>query len=131
MKRRARKPHPLYPEPGAWVLSKTRGMPELDPPKPITQDTKLEAQEIRDQYVAYEGLGYCVYEYVPTGLIADKQLARLWQTARVALQEIVEYLETVPTLSQKRKPLKRSKKSVKRVKGVALDIGQSAEDVDF
>jgi hypothetical protein len=51
---------------------------------------------VRDRYISYEGLGFCVYEYIPPEMLADPKLRKLWTTARDALCEIVRYLETVP-----------------------------------
>jgi hypothetical protein len=83
-------------------------MPSIEPPEPIPRGRKLEAHEIRDQYIAYEGLGFCVYEYIPVEKIADKQLVKLWKAARLALQDVVEYLETVPSKPQStRRPMRR------------------------
>ena len=93
--------HPLYPEPGGWLLSDLPGMPKVKEPEPLPH-RKLEAAEVRD-YVAYEGLGFCVYEYLSSGKIADEQLAALWDKASVALRDIVGYLETVHGESRIRK----------------------------
>ncbi|MHC4299615.1 MAG: hypothetical protein ACYS7Y_20240 [Planctomycetota bacterium] len=87
--------HPLYPEPGGWVLDKVKGLPVLDPPEPLPRDRKLNLKELRDQYIAHEGLGYCLYTYIPAAKIADPGLRPLWRKARRAMQAIVEYLETI------------------------------------
>lgn len=102
------KRHPLYPEPGAWVLGNTEGMPEVLPPKGLVDGSVLSTQEIRDEYIAYKGLGYCIYYYVPADKIADKKLAELWTLARAAMQDIVEYLETIPdSTDRKRRVIQR------------------------
>lgn len=93
-KRRKPSRHPLYPEPGGWLLDDLPGMPKVEQPDPLPRSRKLEAAEVRD-YVAYEGLGYCVFEYFPSGKIADERLATLWSEARVALRKVIDYLETV------------------------------------
>ncbi len=93
---RHRKPsrHPLYPEPGGWLLDDLPGMPPVEQPEPLPRGRKLDSAEVRD-YVAYEGLGFCVYEYISSGRITDKRLAVLWEESRVALRKVVDYLETV------------------------------------
>lgn len=84
--------HPLYPEPGAWVVDDIQGMPRLEPPPPLP-DGPIPTDELRDQYVAYEGLGYCLYTYIPADRVEDKTLRALWRKARRAMQDVVEYLE--------------------------------------
>ncbi len=95
-KRRRHKCNQLYPEPGTWITDVVSGMPPIQPPPDLPRDRKLSAGEVRDDYVAYEGLGYCIYTYIPHQKIADAKLVKLWQRARAAMQDIVEYLETVP-----------------------------------
>lgn len=108
-KPRKAKRHPLYPEPGAWVLGNIKGMPEVLPPKGLVVGSALSAQVIRDEYVSYEGLGYCIYYYIPVTKIADKRLAKLWEAARKAMQEVVEYLEDVP------EPTERKRRTLQRI----------------
>lgn len=135
-KPRKSKRHPLYPEPGAWVLGNTKGMPEVLPPKAPVDGHALTAQEVRDQYVSYEGLGYCIYYYVPTDKIADKQLAKLWEQARLAMQSVVEYLEEIPSLSEERRRAirrvtrrRQNRLNNKRLKTITdLDLGKDAEE---
>ena len=91
--KRAVKRHPLYPEPGAWVLDQVRGLPELPPPDPLPLGP-VSASQVKE-HVAHEGLGFCVYSYIPADRISDAGLRKLWTKARAAVQEIVEYLETV------------------------------------
>lgn len=102
--------HPLYPEPGARVAEPYTGMPRLSPPDPLPRDRKLSAIRLRDDYVAYEGLGFCIYSYIPSERIADPKLAALWRKARESLQAVVEYLENPLQVATRpikiRKPLK-------------------------
>jgi hypothetical protein len=86
-------PHPLYPEPGAWVADTVKGMPDISSPEPLPQGP-LDAATVKE-VVSYEGLGYTVYTYIPPERIADSQLRKLWQEARTAMQRVVGYLETV------------------------------------
>jgi len=85
-------PHPLYPEPGEWVLEARRGLPVLDLPEPLPRGELLDTDAIRSEYVAYEGLGYCIYSYIPAERIRDYGLQQKWIRARAAMQEVVEYL---------------------------------------
>ncbi len=84
--------HPLAPEPGAWVLDNIKGMPTLSPP-PELPEGKLSTEELRDQHVAYEGLGFCIYVYIPAEKIEDPKLRTLWKKARQAMQDVVVCME--------------------------------------
>ena len=86
--------HPLAPEPGAWVLDNIKGMPKLEPPGELPDgDRCLSMAEIRDQYVAYEGLGFCIYEYIPSEKIEDPTLRSLWVRAQEAMRSVVTWME--------------------------------------
>ena len=83
--------HKLYPEPGAWVLGKTSGLPSIDPPEsPIIEP--LTTRQVADE-VEYHGLGCCIYSYIFPEKIADKVLAEKWKVARKALVEVVKHLD--------------------------------------
>lgn len=84
--------HPLAPEPGAWTIDDLKGMPKMTPPGDLP-DGLIDTKELRDMWVAYEGLGYCIYEIVPANKIEDTSLRPLWRKARRAMQDIVEYME--------------------------------------
>jgi len=83
--------HPLYLEPGGWVLDIPKGMPKIAPPEPLPKG-KIETADIQD-HVKYDGLGFCIYYFIPVNRIKDKKLAQLWKKARAEMQKIVEYLE--------------------------------------
>lgn len=85
--------HPLYPEPGAGVIDNYHGLPVLSPPPPLPTDGLLSTEAVRDEYVSYEGLGFCVYSYIPADRIFDPILRGRWRRARTALQAVVEYLD--------------------------------------
>lgn len=106
MKKRSK--HLLYPEPGAHVLQSYEGLPKLSPPDPLPPG-KISSHEIRDDYIAYEGLGYCVYSLIPSERIEDEKLKALWVQAREAMQDVVEYLEQLPTPKKKKKSKRKSK----------------------
>jgi len=84
-------PHPLYPEPGAWIVDKVKGMTLDMAPEPLPSEL-LDASAVKD-LVGYEGLGFSIYTYIPADRISDLQLRKLWQEARTAMQEVVTYLE--------------------------------------
>lgn len=97
MKKRRRKRKRLSPEPGTWVQDEMHGMPKLHPPDDIPEG-RITASQIQE-YVSYEGLGFCLWEYIPSERILDKNLARLWRNGRKALAEIVDYLENQKRIS--------------------------------
>ena len=84
--------HPLAPEPGAWVLDNVKGMPVMSPP-PDLPESKISTEELRDCHVAYEGLGFCIYDYIPAEKIEDPKLQALWKIARRAMQDVVVFME--------------------------------------
>lgn len=86
-------PHPLYPEPGAWVADTMKGMPNISPPEPLPRGS-IDVLTVKD-HISYEGLGYAVYSFIPADRISDSELRRLWREARAAMQRVVEYLNDV------------------------------------
>ena len=85
--------HPLSPEPGAWVADEIKGFPKIYRPDELPRTGKISTKKLRDELVAYEGLGFCLYSYVPTSKIEDAALRILWRKARKAMQDVVEYME--------------------------------------
>lgn len=85
--------HPLYPEPGGWVLDKMKGLPDIDPPEDLPCGP-VDAATVKE-HVAYDGLGYTIYTFIPVERISDPELRKLWREARAAMQRVVEYLEDV------------------------------------
>jgi hypothetical protein len=78
-------------EPGGWVNDPTKGMPKIDDPGPLPSG-KLSVEEVQDQ-IAYHGMGYCLWDYIPPGRIKDAKLQTLWRAARRNMLNIVEYFE--------------------------------------
>jgi hypothetical protein len=78
--------------PGAWVIDGIKDMPKIQPPGDLP-DGLIDTKELRDVWVAYEGLGYCIYDVVPAAKIKEAVLRALWKKARRAMQDIVEYME--------------------------------------
>jgi hypothetical protein len=85
--------HPLYPEPGAWVVDQMKGMPTVHPPDPLPKGPV--SAEVVKEHVSYEGLGFTLYSYIPAKRISDPKLQALWREARAAMQKVVEYLEDI------------------------------------
>ncbi len=113
-----------YPEPGAWVDDHSDGLPDASESLVAPKDRQLSSEEIRDEYIAYEGLGYCVYEIISPNNISDPTLRILWRHAAKALFDIVEYLETIP---EQRKTTKKKIHTNKRAPpqrfAKAVDVG--------
>lgn len=85
-------PHPLYPEPGTWVLDKVKGLPDINPPDELPSGP-IDVEVVKE-IVAYEGLGFAIYSFIPAERISDPNLRKLWQEARAVMQKVVEHLET-------------------------------------
>lgn len=124
-KKRTKRKKWLYPEPGTWVADRTN-LIQLEPPGPLPDGT-LSCQELRDEYIAYEGLGFCIYEYIPEWKIADRKLGQLWETAQQAMLAVVEYLEQFPDPVEP--PPKRKKKKKKR--RAVIILPQDTEPLDL
>jgi hypothetical protein len=86
--------HPLglkfVPVPGLWVFHLEKGMPPIhapcDPPAgPLTN------QDVYDKCL-FDGLGDCVYDYIPPSKIADPKLRKLWKKAHDSMSEAWRYL---------------------------------------
>ncbi|MHC4369386.1 MAG: hypothetical protein ACYSW8_17385 [Planctomycetota bacterium] len=92
MAKKKRKQRNLDPEPGGWVMDPTKGLPKTTPPADLP-DGKIDTKTLRDQWVAYEGLGYCIYDVIPATKIEDPTLRALWRKARQAMQDVVEHME--------------------------------------
>jgi len=75
---------------GLWALDKVKGLPEIQQPEPLPKG-KISNADIAE-YVAYEGLGYCIYEYIDPPKIEDEELVKLWKIARKAMQEVQDYI---------------------------------------
>lgn len=86
--------HPLYPEPGGWVIDTLKGMPPIDSPEPLLPGP-IDVSVIKD-HVLYDGLGFCIYTGIPIERISDSKLKSLWREARRTMQRVVEYLEDIP-----------------------------------
>jgi len=79
-------------EPGNWVLEPTGKQPSINPPEELPRGRKLNVGEVAE-YIAHEGLGYCIHVYITPGRIQDPQLAKLWGKAKTALRDITAYIE--------------------------------------
>ena len=112
-----------YPEPGAWVDDRTDGLPDVSESVMVSKDQQLTAEEIRDDYIAYEGLGYCIYEVISPNCISDPHLRKLWLEARASLYDIIAYLQTIPEQRRTtKKKLRNTKRTLTRFAKV-VDVG--------
>ncbi len=86
--------HPLgqkyVPVPGLWVFDIPRGMNPVHAPEPMPSGP-MTNQQIYD-HVAYNGLGDCIYEFIPRRKIADPVLRKKWEKAKKAMMEAYDYL---------------------------------------
>jgi hypothetical protein len=73
-------------------MDQVKDMPVVQPP-PDLPAGKIDTADLWNQWIAYEGLGYCIYDIVPASKIQDPKLATLWRKARKAMQDIVEYMQ--------------------------------------
>ena len=118
-----RKPNrATYPEPGAWVINTPRGLPAVGPPEALPQHAKLTAEEVR-HHVAYDGLGFCIFEYIDPARIEDKRLALLWDKARVIMQQVVGELERACKVANRRQSVRREQLSMQTPQQ-PLDVGE-------
>lgn len=76
---------------GAWINDMPKGMPLIERPEPLPANKKLTIDEISN-YCAYEGLPFCVFEYIGSERIEDEKLAILWEDAKNRLSEVANYI---------------------------------------
>ena len=77
---------------GAWINDPPKGMPKLEEPEELPDKPKTLNISHLSEIVAYEGLPYCVFEYIPADRIKDKKLAGMWKEAQELLSEIAGYV---------------------------------------
>jgi hypothetical protein len=58
---------------------------------PIDADM-MTTEDIRRE-VEYEGLGFCIYEYLPPNKIEDRVLRALWKRAKEAMRDVRVWIE--------------------------------------
>lgn len=76
---------------GAWIHNTPKDMPRIEIPDDLPRNKKLSNTEI-SHYICYEGLGFCIFSYIPVKKIEDPRLKDLWVRARDAMQKVLEYL---------------------------------------
>ena len=89
-------------------------MPAIQAPEPLPREGQISSGAIRDDYVAYEGLGFCIYSYIPADKIQEPKLRKLWVKARQAMQEVVGYLERAPAPTGVRRDFFTKRKAAKK-----------------
>lgn len=75
---------------GDWIYDREKGMPKIYAPNELPRG-KLSKEEIRE-YVSYEGLGFCIFEYIEPKKIEDAKLREKWNTTKKAMIEVVKEL---------------------------------------
>lgn len=77
---------------GAWINDPPKNMPQVEEPSPLSsQDATLDITTISN-YIAYEGIGFCVIDYIDPKKIADPKLRAMWDDAKNRLTEIIDYV---------------------------------------
>ena len=77
---------------GAWINDPPKDMPQVTEPEPLSElPAKLDIPDI-SHLIAYEGLGFCVIDYISPDKIADPELAAMWADAKNRLTEIIDYV---------------------------------------
>jgi hypothetical protein len=74
---------------GKWISDKVPGMPETTLPEP--NDNELDNEELKEE-IEYNGLGFCIYDFIQKNQIKDEELRKLWVIAKDAMKDIVIYL---------------------------------------
>ncbi len=86
--------HPLgqkyLPALGLWVFDLEKGMPNIHLPEDLPKGP-INNQQVYE-HCTYNGIGECVYEYIPSRKIADPKLKKLWKKAHDAMHEAWRYL---------------------------------------
>lgn len=77
-----------YPEPGSWVDDNMKGFEPIEVPEKPYNGEQMSNAELRE-IVAYEGLGFCIHQYIPPGKIKSKTLQDLWRKAKKAMTAVV------------------------------------------
>ena len=74
---------------GKWISDKVAGMPETTLPEP--NENELSNEELKVE-ISYNGLGYCIFEYIQPNQILDEELRKLWIDAKEKIKDVVVYL---------------------------------------
>jgi hypothetical protein len=73
---------------GHWINDLPKGFSEAEQPESLP-DRKLTLEELKD-YIAYEGLGFCIYYYIEPSKIENKKVAKVWKEARESMVKVME-----------------------------------------
>ena len=76
---------------GTWVLENFKNMPKISQPAPLDKKKKYSRIEIRD-IVSYEGIGFCIMDYISSKMIDDGELSKMWEEAKTILIKIKKYI---------------------------------------
>ena len=75
---------------GAWVYDMPKGMKKVSRPEPLEYGKKLSIDNIKE-HISYDGIGFCIFEFIPATKIEDKELSKRWNTAKRAIDRVVQY----------------------------------------
>jgi len=77
---------------GLWVYdTPPKSIGKIRRPEPLEHGCQLDLEDVR-QLVSYDGIGYCIFEYIPASKIEDKELKKLWTAAKKSIDKVVNYL---------------------------------------
>ena len=74
---------------GNWINDLPKGFSEAEQPEPLPVGRKITLRELQD-YIAYEGLGFCIHHYIEPSKIENKKVAKAWKEARDAMTKVME-----------------------------------------
>ena len=77
---------------GLWIFDRPKGMGPISKPAPLPKDRLITKKEVKE-YITYDGLGYCIANFITASKIEDKTLSKLWEKAGKAMQAVWEYVE--------------------------------------
>ena len=78
---------------GTWINDIPKGMPKISMPAGLESEPELLDNKTINDYISYEGLGFCITTYIPADRIEDEELKEMWDGAKQKMIEIIDYLE--------------------------------------
>ncbi len=75
---------------GKWVYDMPSGM-KVERPEPLEHGHKITNEEMLD-YVEYNGLGFCIMDYIMIDRMEDEELKKLWTDAEKSLNNVMTFL---------------------------------------
>ena len=78
---------------GSWIDDTPKDMPKVSMPSGLENEPQFLNNDTVKEYISYEGLGFCLMDYIPSNRLEDKDLKVLWEEARLKMVEIIKHLE--------------------------------------